>query len=66
MNNTDSGLFTVFTGVQNFSRIHLVDKWNGLSKVSRSGDSPQPLKQGLGWGQALGDGKCSGEGVGVT
>ncbi|XP_036027961.1 scavenger receptor class B member 1 [Onychomys torridus] len=34
MNNTDSGLFTVFTGVQNFSRIHLVDKWNGLSKIN--------------------------------
>lgn len=34
LNNSDSGLFTVFTGVRNFSRIHLVDKWNGLSKVS--------------------------------
>ncbi|XP_047416936.1 scavenger receptor class B member 1 isoform X2 [Sciurus carolinensis] len=34
MNDSDSGLFTVFTGVRNFSRIHLVDKWNGLSKVS--------------------------------
>ncbi|XP_007936301.1 scavenger receptor class B member 1 [Orycteropus afer afer] len=34
LNNSDSGLFTVFTGVKNFSRIHLVDKWNGLSKVS--------------------------------
>ncbi|KAM4827125.1 scavenger receptor class B member 1 isoform 2-T2 [Thomomys bottae] len=34
MNNSDSGVFTVFTGMQNFSRIHLVDKWNGLSKVS--------------------------------
>uniref|UniRef100_A0A8C9DUD0 Scavenger receptor class B member 1 n=1 Tax=Prolemur simus TaxID=1328070 RepID=A0A8C9DUD0_PROSS len=33
LNNSDSGLFTVFTGVKNFSRIHLVDKWNGLSKV---------------------------------
>ncbi|EHH21316.1 hypothetical protein EGK_04339 [Macaca mulatta] len=33
LNNSDSGLFTVFTGVQNISRIHLVDKWNGLSKV---------------------------------
>lgn len=33
LNNSDSGLFTVFTGVQDFSRIHLVDKWNGLSKV---------------------------------
>uniref|UniRef100_A0A452QIK2 Scavenger receptor class B member 1 n=1 Tax=Ursus americanus TaxID=9643 RepID=A0A452QIK2_URSAM len=34
LNNSDSGLFTVFTGVKDFSRIHLVDKWNGLSKVS--------------------------------
>ncbi|KAM7051185.1 scavenger receptor class B member 1 isoform 2-T2 [Molossus nigricans] len=34
LNNSNSGLFTVFTGISNFSRIHLVDKWNGLSKVS--------------------------------
>lgn len=34
MNNSHSGLFTVFTGVRDFSRIHLVDKWNGLSKVN--------------------------------
>ncbi|XP_077895489.1 scavenger receptor class B member 1 isoform X2 [Ictidomys tridecemlineatus] len=34
MNNSDSGVFTVFTGVKDFSRIHLVDKWNGLSKVN--------------------------------
>ncbi|KAB1255697.1 Scavenger receptor class B member 1 [Camelus dromedarius] len=34
LNNSNSGLFTVFTGVQNFSRIHLVDKWNGVSKVN--------------------------------
>ncbi|XP_006050060.2 scavenger receptor class B member 1 isoform X2 [Bubalus bubalis] len=34
LNNSDSGLFTVFTGVKNFSRIHLVDKWNGVSKVN--------------------------------
>ncbi|KAM6155287.1 scavenger receptor class B member 1 isoform 5-T5 [Rhynchocyon petersi] len=34
LNNSDSGLFTVFTGVQNITRIHLVDKWNGLSKVT--------------------------------
>ncbi|XP_042767358.1 scavenger receptor class B member 1 isoform X6 [Panthera tigris] len=33
LNNSNSGLFTVFTGVKDFSRIHLVDKWNGLSKV---------------------------------
>ncbi|XP_048199086.1 scavenger receptor class B member 1 isoform X1 [Perognathus longimembris pacificus] len=34
MNDTDSGLFTVFTGVHDISRIHFVDKWNGLSKVN--------------------------------
>ncbi|XP_051017391.1 scavenger receptor class B member 1 isoform X2 [Acomys russatus] len=34
MNDTNSEVFTVFTGVQNFSRIHLVDKWNGLSKIN--------------------------------
>ncbi|XP_012518856.1 PREDICTED: scavenger receptor class B member 1 [Propithecus coquereli] len=34
VNNSNSGLFTVFTGVKDFSRIHLVDKWNGLSKVN--------------------------------
>ncbi|KAM8818185.1 scavenger receptor class B member 1 isoform 2-T3 [Rhynchonycteris naso] len=34
LNNSNSGLFTVFTGIKNFSRIHLVDKWNGLSKVN--------------------------------
>ncbi|XP_054568632.1 scavenger receptor class B member 1 isoform X1 [Eptesicus fuscus] len=33
-NNSDSGLFTVFTGVKDFSRVHLVDKWNGVSKVN--------------------------------
>ncbi|XP_008572508.1 PREDICTED: scavenger receptor class B member 1 isoform X1 [Galeopterus variegatus] len=34
LNNSNSGLFTVFTGIKNISRIHLVDKWNGLSKVN--------------------------------
>nr|AAR12144.1 scavenger receptor class B member 1 [Tupaia belangeri]ABY84055.1 scavenger receptor class B member 1 antigen [Tupaia belangeri] len=34
LNNSNSGLFTVFTGVKDFQRIHLVDKWNGLSKVN--------------------------------
>ncbi|XP_040843067.1 scavenger receptor class B member 1 isoform X1 [Ochotona curzoniae] len=34
MNNSNSGVFTVFTGVKDFSRIHLVDKWNGLSQVN--------------------------------
>lgn len=35
LNNSDSGLFTVFTGVKNLSRIHMVDKWNGMSQVRR-------------------------------
>ncbi|XP_021564373.1 scavenger receptor class B member 1 [Carlito syrichta] len=34
LNNSNSGLFTVFTGVKDFGRIHLVDKWNGLSRVN--------------------------------
>lgn len=34
MNDSSSGVFTVFTGVQNFSKIHLVDKWNGLSELN--------------------------------
>ncbi|KAM9194866.1 scavenger receptor class B member 1 [Dugong dugon] len=34
LNNSHSGLFTVFTGVKDFSRIHLVNRWNGLSKVT--------------------------------
>ncbi|KAM9099726.1 scavenger receptor class B member 1 isoform X1 [Sarcophilus harrisii] len=34
LNNSNSGLFTVFTGVKNFSKIHLVDKWNGKSKLN--------------------------------
>ncbi|XP_007665113.1 scavenger receptor class B member 1 isoform X2 [Ornithorhynchus anatinus] len=34
LNNSNSGLFTVYTGVKDFSKIHLVDKWNGLSKVN--------------------------------
>ncbi|XP_077015685.1 scavenger receptor class B member 1 isoform X2 [Tamandua tetradactyla] len=34
LNNSHSGLFTVFTGFKDFSRIHQVDRWNGLSKVN--------------------------------
>ncbi|XP_006894687.1 PREDICTED: scavenger receptor class B member 1 [Elephantulus edwardii] len=34
LNNSDSGLFTVFTGVKDLNRIHFVDKWNGVSKVN--------------------------------
>jgi len=49
MNDSSSGVFTVFTGVQNFSKIHLVDKWNGLSEVSRRGDGRHRLQQGLNW-----------------
>ncbi|KAM5238987.1 scavenger receptor class B member 1 isoform 2-T2 [Ctenodactylus gundi] len=34
MNNSDSEIFTVFTGMKNLSRIHQVDRWKGLSQVS--------------------------------
>ncbi|XP_074061487.1 scavenger receptor class B member 1 isoform X2 [Macrotis lagotis] len=34
LNGSSSGLFTVFTGVKDFSKIHQVDKWNGKSKLS--------------------------------
>lgn len=33
-NNSHSGLFAVFTGVKDFSHVHLVDKWDGISKVN--------------------------------
>ncbi|XP_061866221.1 scavenger receptor class B member 1 isoform X3 [Colius striatus] len=33
MNNTNSGLFTVNTGMKDISRVHIVDSWNGLKKV---------------------------------
>ncbi|XP_025893265.1 scavenger receptor class B member 1 [Nothoprocta perdicaria] len=32
-NNSHSGLFTVNTGMQDISRVHMVDSWNGLRKV---------------------------------
>ncbi|XP_041079328.1 scavenger receptor class B member 1-like [Polyodon spathula] len=35
-NNSNTGLFTVHTGVDNISKVHMVDSWNGLKKV-RSG-----------------------------
>lgn len=35
-NNSNSGLFTVYTGMKNISRVHMVDSWNGLKKVSVS------------------------------
>ncbi|KAH0625378.1 hypothetical protein JD844_014855 [Phrynosoma platyrhinos] len=33
-NNSNTGLFTVYTGMANISRTHMVDRWNGLKKVS--------------------------------
>lgn len=33
-NNSNSGLFTVNTGMKNISEVHMVDSWNGLKKVS--------------------------------
>lgn len=33
-NNTNTGLFTVNTGVKNISEVHMVDSWNGLKNVS--------------------------------
>ncbi|XP_068013538.1 scavenger receptor class B member 1 isoform X1 [Melanerpes formicivorus] len=34
VNNSDSGLFTVNTGMKDISRVHIVDTWNGLKKVN--------------------------------
>ncbi|KAF4798833.1 Scavenger receptor class B member 1 [Turdus rufiventris] len=33
-NNTNTGLFTVNTGVKNISEVHMVDSWNGLKNVT--------------------------------
>ncbi|XP_030814535.1 scavenger receptor class B member 1 [Camarhynchus parvulus] len=33
-NNSNSGLFTVNTGMSNISQVHMVDSWNGLKKVN--------------------------------
>ncbi|XP_015276339.1 PREDICTED: scavenger receptor class B member 1 [Gekko japonicus] len=33
-NNSHSGRFTVNTGVDDISKVHMVDTWNGLKKVS--------------------------------
>ncbi|RMC05727.1 hypothetical protein DUI87_17270 [Hirundo rustica rustica] len=33
-NNSNSGLFTVNTGMRNISQVHMVDSWNGLKKVN--------------------------------
>ncbi|XP_075290763.1 scavenger receptor class B member 1 isoform X1 [Opisthocomus hoazin] len=34
LNNSNSGLFTVNTGMKNISRVHMVDSWNGRKKVN--------------------------------
>ncbi|KAM6052571.1 scavenger receptor class B member 1 isoform 2-T2 [Chlamydotis macqueenii] len=34
LNNSNSGLFTVNTGMKNISKVHMVDSWNGLKKVN--------------------------------
>ncbi|XP_042193236.1 scavenger receptor class B member 1 isoform X2 [Callorhinchus milii] len=34
MNNTDTGLFTVNTGLDHINKIHQLDKWNGNNMVS--------------------------------
>ncbi|KFP77037.1 Scavenger receptor class B member 1, partial [Apaloderma vittatum] len=34
LNSSDSGLFTVNTGMENISRVHMIDTWNGLKKVN--------------------------------
>ncbi|XP_078410751.1 scavenger receptor class B member 1 isoform X4 [Cetorhinus maximus] len=34
MNNSNAGLFTVYTGVNNIAKVHLVDNWNGLKEVN--------------------------------
>ncbi|XP_014388831.1 PREDICTED: scavenger receptor class B member 1 [Myotis brandtii] len=54
LNNSNSGLFTVYTGIKNFSRVHLVDKWNGLSKVSAGAARPPSTPLLI----AQADGKC--------
>ncbi|XP_058850199.1 scavenger receptor class B member 1-like isoform X2 [Acipenser ruthenus] len=33
-NNSNTGLFTVHTGVDNIRKVHMVDSWNGLKKVN--------------------------------
>uniref|UniRef100_A0ABM5F2S6 Scavenger receptor class B member 1 n=2 Tax=Pogona vitticeps TaxID=103695 RepID=A0ABM5F2S6_9SAUR len=33
-NNSNTGLFTVFTGMKDISKAHIVDSWNGMKKVS--------------------------------
>nr|XP_013804628.1 PREDICTED: scavenger receptor class B member 1 [Apteryx mantelli mantelli] len=33
-NSSSSGLFTVYTGMKDISRVHMVDSWNGLRNVN--------------------------------
>ncbi|KAM9840926.1 scavenger receptor class B member 1 isoform 2-T2 [Aulostomus maculatus] len=33
-NNSDTGLFTIFTGKDNIRNVHKVDSWNGLTELS--------------------------------
>nr|XP_014434794.1 scavenger receptor class B member 1 isoform X2 [Pelodiscus sinensis] len=33
-NNSNTGLFTVYTGATDINKIHIVDTWNGLKKVN--------------------------------
>ncbi|KFQ25796.1 Scavenger receptor class B member 1, partial [Mesitornis unicolor] len=39
LNNSDSGLFTVNTGMKDISKVHMVDSWNGLKEVDYWGSS---------------------------
>ncbi|NXC19677.1 SCRB1 protein, partial [Corythaeola cristata] len=34
LNDSNSGLFTVNTGMKNISRVHMVDSWNGLTQLN--------------------------------
>ncbi|XP_042297858.1 scavenger receptor class B member 1 isoform X1 [Sceloporus undulatus] len=34
LNNSNTGLFTVYTGMADISRAHMIDTWNGLKEVS--------------------------------
>ncbi|XP_053136423.1 scavenger receptor class B member 1 isoform X2 [Hemicordylus capensis] len=34
LNDTDSGLFTVHSGMDDIAKVHMVDTWNGLRKLS--------------------------------
>ncbi|GCB81841.1 hypothetical protein scyTo_0021471, partial [Scyliorhinus torazame] len=34
MNNSNTGLFTVYTGANDITKVHLVDNWNGIKEVN--------------------------------